>query len=208
MTNHSSSKKAKVCFSQEVSFNPGVMVRKYLHRNQLTSVEIQAAWYSFDEIRWIKVENELLIDMVDMDLFVETDLHCARGLDNRTPSALRRRVKNRSKLTRKFLQYQREGASADELADFSRSHTRKTAKSALIVASIDARVCEAVNRLSKFPMRSSKDQSVSSRKSKRADDFASEPVTPTTKMTSKALLDRVKEHADEFSSQAPFSAAA
>jgi hypothetical protein len=106
---------------KSVSFNPMRTVRPCLHRNHCTKQELQAAWYSRNDLQRIKRENNQFLKLLASGVcamlhnFDTTDsagsgqmmLYCTRGLENKTPQSARDKLEMKRLAQEAVLQEQR-----------------------------------------------------------------------------------------------------
>jgi hypothetical protein len=106
---------------KSVSFNPMRTVRPCLHRNHCTKQEIQAAWYSRNDLQRIKKENNQFLKLLASGVSAmlhnvddgENDrgsgkmVYCTRGLENKTPQSARDKVEMKRLAQEAVMQEQR-----------------------------------------------------------------------------------------------------
>ncbi|KAI2488961.1 hypothetical protein MHU86_26015 [Fragilaria crotonensis] len=81
---------------RRVNFNNQVMVRTIGHVNDLSEAEIRRTWYQKEEYRQIRSSLSVTVRKITSGKYDgDTDSHCARGLEFRTPYGAQLRRKNK-----------------------------------------------------------------------------------------------------------------
>lgn len=81
---------------RRVNFNGQVMVRTIGHVNDLSESEIRRTWYHKEEYRQIRSSLSVTVRKITSGRYEgDTDSHCARGLEFRTPYGAQLRRKNK-----------------------------------------------------------------------------------------------------------------
>jgi hypothetical protein len=92
---------------KRVDFAPLVQVRSTIGLDSYTPQEIQASWYSAEEVQKIRQENNRTILKMERGIPLRETKYCARGLENRMRLAWIARSQNKRQAWRCVMEEQR-----------------------------------------------------------------------------------------------------
>eukprot|EP00536_Pseudo-nitzschia_multiseries_P009419 jgi/Psemu1/306506/fgenesh1_kg.261_\ len=136
---------------KHVSFFPRVFVNRSLQRSDFTATELQAAWYSMDELKMIKRSCRRLAIQLTNKMTDEDDQNtCFRGLEGRTIEGAKGRkliklTARNAVLLEQYRQRERGAIDQNRLANECFEHTEKSSSAAHMVALRDQKEAMAIH---------------------------------------------------------------
>jgi hypothetical protein len=141
---------------RSVSFFEKVVAFEYTSRDEFTEDEHYNCYYSRAELHQIHHENDETVRRMMVGA-CDGNQWCSRGLENRTPTDARRRVKHRRDAIQAVMEYQSlESESGmdrnnDKIAKVYSDYTEQCARIAQVMASIDAQAIGDTVKPSRLP---------------------------------------------------------